>query len=68
MSNVLKVSLQTTMYSLAPTRMVAAAHCEGVGDQPGNGRPVFAAAKARPLRTIGFEDGEAKTSHSDPRR
>jgi hypothetical protein len=30
---------------LGPTRLVAAAHCEGVGDQSGNGRPVFAAAK-----------------------
>jgi len=30
---------------LGPARMVAAANCEGVGDQSGNGRSVFAAAK-----------------------
>src|SRR3979411_2339532 len=30
---------------LGPARMVAAANCEGVGDQSRNGRSVFAAAK-----------------------
>ena len=45
MSNVLKVSLQTTIYSLGLSWMVAATNCERVGDQLRNGTPVSAAGK-----------------------
>src|ERR1700757_1292873 len=54
---------------LGPTRMVAAAHCEGVGDQSGNGRPVFAAAKTSHFdHRQSSREGGVKTGHFDCRR
>src|ERR1700731_2331208 len=53
---------------LGPARMVAAANCEGVGDQSRNGRSVFAAAKTGHFdRRQSRREGGVKTSHFDCR-
>jgi hypothetical protein len=54
MSNVLKVSLQTTIYSLAPARLVAAPDSTRSRDQPRHRRPIFIVGAA------------GKTGHFDP--